>query len=153
MFGIHSDTNRLSIESRLGRAPIETAMMKLIPISITNLQISGDAQTISWSHGSASITKSYRFAVACANVLIDGHGVAVVESIEESGPRNAVVLNGDGSERFRVMSPLPDFETQGFADMYYVNGELTAILVSPGRDFAVVIDENKGRCLRFYETR
>jgi len=128
-------------------------MSKLIPISITNLQTSQDSKAISWSYGSASITKSYRFPVACANVLNDGHGVAVVESIEESGPRNAVVINGDGSERCRIASPLPEHETQGFADMYYVAGELTAIVVSAGRDFAAVIDEATGRCLRSYETR
>lgn len=132
---------------------IETTMTKLIPISITNLETSADSKTVSWTFGSTSITKSYATPIVRVNLLNDGHALAIVESMEESAPRNAVVLNGDGSERFRIVSPLPDHHSQGCADIYYVNGELTAIQVSPGRDFAVVVDERNGRCLRWYETR
>jgi hypothetical protein len=128
-------------------------MNELVSITISDLKLMLNRISISWSYGLQTITKRYQFPVLSANVLRDGRGVAVVESMSESAPRNAVVFNGDGTERFRVMSPLSEDQVQGFSDFYYVGSELTAILTCPGRDFAVVVDELSGKCMRFYETR
>ena len=77
----------------------------------------------------------------------------MVEPINETGPNNAIVFNADGAARFRVQLPFPTYQVQGFAYMYYVNEELTAIIITPGCDFAVVVDERTGEAIRTYETR
>jgi hypothetical protein len=107
----------------------------------------------SWYCEGRRVEKAYRKPIASVCELHGGCGVALVEAIEESGPSNAVVFDDDGGVRFRVDIPLPHYQVQGFADMYYIKDELTAILVTPGRDFAVVIDSQTGKCMRTYETR
>lgn len=128
-------------------------MTKLLSVSIVNLQWSRPSNSVSWVYGTAVVTKSYSHFISSVNLLRDRLGVAIAEPMEHSAPRNAVIFNADGSERCRVELPFPDYQVQGFADMYYVQDELTAILVTPGRDFAVVVDESTGKCLRSYETR
>jgi hypothetical protein len=128
-------------------------MNKLISLAITDLRLTPDRMSLSWTCGSQKIMRSYQFPIQSVNVLHDAQGVAVVESIQETGPRNAVILHRDGTERFRVLSPIPENLVRGFSDCYYVGEELTAILICVGRDFAVVVDESSGKCLRHYETR
>ncbi|HEX3657381.1 MAG TPA: hypothetical protein VHV55_16445 [Pirellulales bacterium] len=128
-------------------------MNDLTSLTITGFKISSDRLSLSWAYRSVAVARSFQFPILSANVLRGGQGVAVAESIDESALRNAVVLNGDGTERFRVFSPIPENQVQGFCDFYYVGNELTAILITPGRDFAVVVDEINGGCLRYYETR
>ncbi len=122
-------------------------------MSIGNLIWRRGSASVSWDWEGVKIEKVYCKPLASVCGLHDGCGVALVESIEESGPHNPVVFDADGSTRFRVGLPFPEFQVQGFADMYYVKEELTAILITPGRDFAVVLDDKTGQCLRTYETR
>jgi hypothetical protein len=122
-------------------------------VNVSDLRWERGSTVVSWLAEGRRVEKAYSRPIASVCELHEGCGVALVEAIEESGPHNAVVFNADGSTRFRLGLPLPDYQVQGFADMYYVEQELTAILVTPGRDFAVVIDDNTGECLRTYETR
>ena len=128
-------------------------MTKLLSVSIVNLQWSRPSKSVSWAYGGTIVSKSYSYPIASVNLLRGGSGAAIVEPIEHSGPRNAVIFNADGSERCRIELPFPDSQVQGFADMYYIQDELTAVAVTPGRDFAVVVDASNGKCLRSYETR
>jgi hypothetical protein len=130
-----------------------SGMTNLLALRIIDLKLSPDRMSLSWTYGSLAIVKSYSFPIQVANVLRDGRGVAMTESMRESAPRNAVVWNSDGTERFRVSPPFPESQVQGFSDFYYVRDELTAFLVLPGVDYAVVVDEMNGECIRYYETR
>jgi len=127
--------------------------MSLISLTVSELKVSSDRQLVSWSYGGWTVTKSFRFPVQSCNVLHNCDGIAIVESMSESGRSNAVVLNADGSERFRLTPQIHASSAQGFGSMYYIADELTAILVCPGRDFAVIINEADGSWVRWYETR
>ncbi|MBN1910399.1 MAG: hypothetical protein JW818_11710 [Pirellulales bacterium] len=122
-------------------------------MSINGLAWQRGSAVVIWDCDGERIEKAYRGPVTSVCPLRDGDGLALVEPIDETGPNNAVVFNADGTVRFRVKPPLPTQQVQGFADMYYVKDELTAIMVTPGRDFAVVVDDKTGEYLRIYETR
>ncbi len=122
-------------------------------MGISHLSWQRSSAVVSWYCEGRRVEKAYRKPIASVCALRDGFGIALVEAIDESGPHNAVVFDSDGAIRFRVGLPFPEYQVQGFADMYYVRDELTAILVTPGRDFAVVVDDKTGKCLRTYETR
>lgn len=122
-------------------------------MSVSGLAWKRGSAVVAWDSDGERIEKVYRGPVSSVCQLRDGGGLALVEPIDETGPNNAVVFNANGTVRFRVKPPLPTYQVQGFADMYYVKDELTAILVTPGRDFAVVVDGKTGECLRTYETR
>jgi hypothetical protein len=85
--------------------------------------------------------------------LLDGSGAVAVFPIGENGINNAQIIETAGRVRCEVEVPSEFRHGLGFHDAYYVNGELTAIFVVPGRDFAFVINENTGRVIRSYETR
>ncbi|WP_425618825.1 hypothetical protein NA78x_002541 [Anatilimnocola sp. NA78] len=91
------------------------------------------------------------------NILVaklnDDSGVIVVFPIEKNGFSNAQIINSTGTVRCQLEIPYEFRNGHGFWDAYYVQGELTAILLTPGRDFAFVIDEQTGCVLRSYETR
>ena len=122
-------------------------------MSVNHLNWQRGSAVVSWYCDGQRIEKAYREPLRSVCELRGGDGVAVVEAVGESGPRNAAVFDDDGGIRFRVEPAFPDYQVQGFSDMYYVNDELTAILLTPGRDFAVVVNPQTGKHLRVYETR
>lgn len=87
------------------------------------------------------------------NELRDGSGVVVVLPMRDDGKSNAQIRNASGEVRCEIEIPASFGGGKGFADAYYVNGELTAIFVRPGRDFAFVVDEQTGRILKSYEAK
>ncbi|TWT29974.1 hypothetical protein Enr8_46310 [Blastopirellula retiformator] len=87
------------------------------------------------------------------NELRDDSGVVVVLPMRDDGKSNAQIRNASGEVRCEIEIPASFRGGNGFADAYYVNGELTAIFVRPGRDFAFIVDEQTGRILKCYETR
>jgi hypothetical protein len=111
---------------------------------------------ISWIDESsgAEILKEYSAPVKGAVLLGDGSGVAIAEPDDGGGKSELVLLNADGTERFRIGVPVrDDLSVIGFDQLYYVGAELTAIVSFVGRDFAYVIDPETGRYTRSYETR
>lgn len=85
--------------------------------------------------------------------LRDGSGAIAVLPMREDGKGNARIYNTSGNVRCEIEIPHCFRGGIGFSDAYYVNDELTAIFVTPGRDFAFVIDEKSGNAIRTYETR
>jgi hypothetical protein len=85
--------------------------------------------------------------------LTDGSGAIVIFSLEKHGARNAKIIDRNGKVRADVELPSRFQFGIGFSDAYYINGELTAIFVENGRDFAFVVDEKTGAVTRYYETR
>jgi hypothetical protein len=85
--------------------------------------------------------------------LHDNTGAVVVLPIRADGKTNAQIHNVAGDVRCEIEIPESFRGGNGFADAYYANGELIAIFVRPGRDFAFVINERSGRVIKTYETR
>lgn len=106
---------------------------------------------VSWMRDGKKVEKNYPYAV-CAEKLKGDSGVIIIEPSSKKDPDNAVIYNSDGSMRVRVVNPMKDEGAKCFADVYYVNDELTLIAAGGRVFYACVIDEN-GNTLRIYETR
>jgi hypothetical protein len=99
---------------------------------------------VEWTVSGSRIRKLYRHPIQCAIQLHDSSGVAIVESREESGDRNAVILDANGEERFRLKVPLSLNERGWFDQMYYVGDRLFAFAHISGVDFRYEVDEHSG---------
>jgi hypothetical protein len=108
---------------------------------------------VRWLCNGKPIEKTYSHPIRSAIPLADLSGVAVVESSKDAGRNNAVVFNGDGSERFRLKFPLPEPHGYCFDQMYYVEGRLNAFANLDGTDFRYEINEKDGEIIASYETR
>jgi hypothetical protein len=122
-------------------------------MKVSNVQWNVGGNVLKWDVDGSQRRIEYQKPIRSAVALLDGSGVAVVEPLETYGESNAVILNADGSLRFRLQLPVKDGSVYGFDQMYYVNEELTAIVAVTGRDFAYVVDEKSGGYTRHYETR
>ena len=124
-------------------------------MSISNFLWQRGMHEVRWKSRDIEVVKSYSIPVRSAICLRDGTGVAIVEPHEEVGSRNAVIYNEDGSERFRLEHPEidPYREILLFAQMYYVDDELTAFALTASADYGVVIDPETGETIRTYYTR
>ena len=112
-----------------------------------------DSTEVRWNHAGEEVVRRYAMPILKAIALNDGSGVAIVEHPDEAGRDNAVVLNADGSLRFRIKLPAPASSGYAFWELYYVGTELTAFAAISGGDFACVIDPSSGEIMRKYETR
>jgi hypothetical protein len=111
------------------------------------------SNVVEWNLDGSQRRLEYEKPIRSVVALRDRTGIAVIEPLFTYGQSNAVILNADGSLRFRLELPVKDGSVYGFDQMYYVNNELTAILALTGRDFAYVVDERSGGYTRHYETR
>jgi hypothetical protein len=111
------------------------------------------SNVVEWDVNESQLRIAYEKPIRSAVALRDRSGIAIVEPLVTFGEDNAVILNADGSIRFRLHLPFKDGSVYGFDQMYYVNDELTAIVAVTGRDFAYVVDEQRGGYKRHYETR
>lgn len=85
--------------------------------------------------------------------LSDKSGFAIVGSYDEFGMNNAFILNADGTERFALTIPLKIKGAICFHEIYYIMGELTAIVATHSTDVACTINTNTGEYKNIYETR
>jgi hypothetical protein len=123
----------------------------MMPVS--DVQWNIGSNVVEWNLDGSQRRLEYEKPIRSAVALRDRSGIAVIEPLITYGQSNAVILNADGSLRFRLELPVKDGSVYGFDQMYYVNDELTAILALTGRDFAYVVDEQSGSYIRHYETR
>jgi hypothetical protein len=121
--------------------------------TITDFKWAFNSPSVNWICNGRLVSKTYRFPVRNAVPLKDGTGVAVVEPFDEKGRENAVVFNGDGTERFRLKFPLPEPYGNCFDQIYYVGEKLTAFANLRGNDFAYELNPQTGEVLKTYETR
>lgn len=112
-----------------------------------------NSKVASWICEKTTIRKEYRYSIRSAIPLLDGTGVALVEPMEQAGRDNAVVFDANGTERFRLVFPLPEPHGHCFDQMYYVQGRLTAFANLRGADFGYVLDEKTGEVLKSFESR
>jgi len=107
----------------------------------------------SWSYKENELKKEYNNKIWSVVRLSDNNGFAIVLSHEDYGRHNAFIINADGTERFRLDIPTSIKNVIRYYEIYYINGELTAIIATTGMDFACVIDPKSGHFNKIYETR
>jgi len=122
-------------------------------VEIDNLRWTVDSNVVEWDVDGSRRRIEYEKPIRSAVVLRDRSGIAIVESLIPYGNNNAVILNADGSLRFRLELPVKDGSVYGFDQLYYVNDELTAIVSFTAHDVAYVVDESAGGYMRHYATR
>jgi len=120
---------------------------------ITDLQWEPDSNRVTWFCDGAPVIWARESPLRSVCLLDDGNGLAIAESIEEAGPRNAVIVNCDGSERIRLGVPFPANEMYGYDSIYYVGQDLTGIVVTTLGEWAVVIDPKTGQLSGLRESR
>jgi hypothetical protein len=99
---------------------------------------------VSWQTASGRVAKAYSAPIHSACLLEDGTGVAVVEPTAGTNRRNAVIFEGDGTERLRLAFPVDEEIVYAFDSMYYIEGKLAAIIATTRGDFAAVVDPHRG---------
>ena len=104
-----------------------------------------------WIYDGKKVEKNYAYSVLTEKIRGDD-GIVIVEPSSINDPDNAVIYNPDGTLRARVINPVKDKGSKCFADVYYVNDELTLIAAGGRVFYACAIDED-GNVLRVYETR
>ena len=111
-----------------------------------------DSTAVSWVDGGRPIELAFPEPPQSAVPLKDGSGVAIVEFTRQIGQASAVIHDADGNERCRLQTEL-DHRPLWYFQMYYVENELTAFVGWRSGDWAVVVDEQSGSFVRWYETR
>jgi hypothetical protein len=99
---------------------------------------------VSWQTASGRVAKAYSAPIHSACLLEDESGVAVVEPPTGTNRRNAVIFNGDGTDRLRLTFPVDEGIVYAFDSMYYIQGKLAAIVATTRGDFAAVVDPSSG---------
>ena len=120
---------------------------------ITDLQWEPGSNRVTWVCDGAPVLWARESPLQSVCLLDDGDGLAIAESIKETGPRNAVIVNCDGSERIRLAVPFPSGETYGYDSIYYVGHDLTGIVVTTLGEWAVIIDPATGQLSGLRESR
>jgi hypothetical protein len=122
-------------------------------MDLCELRWSENSNEVSWKYAAERITKYYQTPVQSVQTLSGGDGIVIVEPYRERGPRNAVVFNADGTERFRLAPPFPEGSLYGYYYVYYEGRKLKAVIATTSGDFAVTIDPETGLLSDIQETR
>ena len=121
---------------------------------MTNFSWNPKSSILEWTHKGDPVKIDLNIPIENALPLKDGAGIAVVlDPQNQLNPNNALIINLDGSIRFRLRKPDSHDRDASFYYFNYVQGELTVILASLTRDFAYVVDPETGQFIRHYETR
>ncbi len=106
-----------------------------------------------WVCQGIKMSMRYKLPIQSVIQLNDHTGFAIVLSKDEVGKENAKIINFDGTERIRLEIPDNIKDALCFHEIYYVYGDLTAIIATSSRDIACVFDPNTGVYSKIYETR
>ena len=60
---------------------------------------------VSWQHGNEKVELDIDENCKSATILPDRTGVLILQSCEKYGPDNAIIMNADGTLRFRLNNP------------------------------------------------
>jgi len=106
-----------------------------------------------WSYESKIKEKIFNNVPRSVVELTDKSGFAIVGSLSEFGKNNAFILNADGTDRLILTIPHKIRDAICFNEVYYIMGELTAIIVANGVDFACTVNSDTGEFNKINETR
>jgi hypothetical protein len=118
-------------------------------MTISDFQTTTDACGISWRFDGQVVRKNYGRPVH-AVLLNDCAGVLVVEPTNL--PSNAVIYNGDGTPRVRIMNPLRFRGAVCFSECGYEADKLKLIVRTAGSEYACTIDA-LGQTTELHEVR
>lgn len=121
--------------------------------TINNFIWNVDEKSLTWTYEGIRKEKYFKSPPVSIIKLSDKTGFAIVGSYDEFGMNNAFILNGDGTIRFILTIPESIKDAICFHEIYYIKGELTAIIATRNIDFACVIDVTTGDYNKIYETR
>jgi hypothetical protein len=62
-------------------------------------------RVVHWNYAEQNVRKEFDLPIQCAVYIANPSSVVIVEGIQSSGPRNAVVFDLDGQERVRLRPP------------------------------------------------
>ncbi|MBM6618976.1 hypothetical protein [Bacillus suaedaesalsae] len=110
-------------------------------------------KSFTWTFEGENKEKLFKNVPRSVVELSDKSGFAIVGSYDEFGKKNAFILNADGTERLIFTIPNKIRDAICFHEIYYIMGELTAIIVAGGIDFACIINSDTGEFKEIYETR
>jgi hypothetical protein len=114
-------------------------------MSIKNLTWDGTDRVL-WSlDDGGRAERRWKLRPQSVTLLRDLSGFLVVESINESGAGNLVIVNANGTERFRPRPPTVPGSTYGFAYGGYEGDRLVVVVASVGGDLAMEVDPQSGR--------
>lgn len=122
-------------------------------MTVKNLEWKLGSNRVSWLCGGKSVARINRLPFQSVCILKECDGLAIVESIEETGPRNALLVNCDGSERARLDLSFPVGSMQGFDCIYYIQGKLAAIIITTLGDWTAEVNPLTGKLSRIRESR
>ncbi len=111
---------------------------------------SAEGRSARWRFRGQLVEKCYGGPIS-ATVLADGSGVLIIEPGADRSD-NALIFDGDGSERRRISNPFASRGAICFTEAGYHRGELTLVSRLKGLEIACVIDE-RGSHIRQYEIR
>jgi hypothetical protein len=106
-----------------------------------------------WEYKGVKMTMTYILPIQSVIELNDHSGFAIVVSKDELGTENAKIINSDGTDRIKLKIPDKVEDVICFHEIYYVNGDITAIIATRSRDIACVFDLTTGTYTKIYETR
>jgi hypothetical protein len=110
-------------------------------------------RSFKWTFDDKNKEKVLKYVPRSVVELSDKSGFAIVGSYDEFGKENAFILNADGTKRLILTIPNKIRDAICFHEIYYIMGELTAIIVAGGIDFACIINSDTGEYKKIYETR
>jgi hypothetical protein len=91
-------------------------------------------RTVTWVFEGNEIVKEHSLPVQSAAFIEDPPSVVIVESVDSTGPDNAVVYDVDGRERLRLRPPdLPG--GIGFDQVFQSKSRIEAVFVTRQGDF------------------
>jgi len=99
---------------------------------------------VEWTLDSGRIVVHKEDSPIFVVLLRDRSGVLIIESYEKKGSRNLVIVNADGSERFRPAPPFDQNRTYGFSYGGYEMGEMSVVLTTTAGDVSYPFDPDTG---------
>jgi hypothetical protein len=99
-----------------------------------DLQWERGSNTVQWWWKGRTVCLRYPQPIRSAAVIGDPAVVVVVEPLEHSAPRNAVVFEPDGTEGLRLIPPNSPNTITGFDQVFQSAGAIEAVLFTNGAD-------------------
>jgi hypothetical protein len=121
--------------------------------SIENFQWELHSNKFEWDYNGNHHLLKYDYPLNSVIMLHDDSGFAVVLSNEEANKNNAVIINADGTERFRLQMPIKGNPNAHFYEIFYIGEELNVIINCGGFDQECVLNLVTGQCSNVHMTK
>ena len=122
--------------------------------SIDNFKWESQTNEFEWDYGGIHILQKYNFPLRSVTKLHDNSGVVAVFSRKELPTTdNAIIINADGTKRFKLHMPINDNQDAIFSQIFYVKDELTVIIDCGWFEKECILDSNTGEFSNIHMTK